>query len=310
MMVVTLPRRVWIAVLLAAICPGLGHLYVGLLGPAVFFGVAIPAVMATRMAVGAFVPSILFASTLLGLAMVAALWLGQAVHAGLLARDAGRTYSLTRLNRVWVYLLFYAGSWVAGQAIGIPLREFLIEPFFIPASSMAPNLLEGDHVFVVKAGPASNWGRGDVVVYQVDSGRRFVKRVVALEGDSVALAAKTLTVDNRSLASSPCDPAQVEVTEDFGQGPRTRAFACLHETNAQGRTYRVLYAAGLDSPAHGPSTVGRDEVFLLGDHRDNSEDSRFMPPTRRSDVVGRAAIIWFSYTRQDGLRWTRMGTRL
>jgi signal peptidase I len=305
------PRKPWLAVLLALVCPGLGHVYLGRLRVAVVIALVYPTVMSSRILFGALVPPLFFASAMLGIAMSALFWLLQAGWAGFQARSAGLRYTMTPLNRVWVYLLFWALSYVPSSLIGLPLRAFVAEPFRMPSSSMAPGLIEGDQFFVLKLGPGAKWGIGDVVVYPVADGKTFIKRVAGLGGDSVYLDGQTLRVNDRVFPTTRCEPPELEVVEHWpGREPHTSRLSCFEETANPGRTYRVLYDSSDQGRRSEPVTVGKDDVFLLGDNRDNSEDSRFMPATRRSEIIGRAAVIWFSYSAEDGIRWSRMGTRL
>ncbi|MBL9037362.1 MAG: signal peptidase I, partial [Archangium sp.] len=60
-------------------------------------------------------------------------------------------------------------------------------------------------------------------------------------------------------------------------------------------------------PVFGALSLDAQKLFVMGDNRDNSQDSRFTGPVDAADVVGRAAIIWFSFTPEEGIRWHRMG---
>jgi signal peptidase I len=170
-------------------------------------------------------------------------------------------------------------------------RTFVAQAFKIPTGSMEDNLLVGDHLFVNKFIYAPHWNtpldrilpyrdirRGDVVVfkYPVDPQRDFIKRAVAIGGDTVEVRAKQLYVngvdevnphvvhkDPQVFPDSPALPASIRNRDNFG-----------------------------------PFVVPKGFVFCMGDNRDNSYDSRFWGPVPRSYFKGRALFIYWSYEAQ------------
>jgi signal peptidase I len=170
-------------------------------------------------------------------------------------------------------------------------RTFVAQAFKIPTGSMEDNLLVGDHLFVNKFIYAPHWNtpldrilpyrdirRGDVVVfkYPVDPERDFIKRAVAIGGDTVEVRAKRLYVngvaevnphvvhkDPQVFPDSPALPASIRNRDNFG-----------------------------------PFVVPKGFVFCMGDNRDNSYDSRFWGPVPRSYFKGRALFIYWSYEAQ------------
>ena len=208
----------------------------------------------------------------------------------------------------------YARSFFPILLIVLVIRSFLFEPFRIPSESMVPTLLTGDFIFVNKFAyglrlPVINTKivgigepeRGDVVVFRLPSDPHvnYVKRVVGLPGDVVDYhpANKRITING--------EPVPIEIAGDF-EGYRDTKLGWeqlgLHR-------HRVLLMRGL-------SEGGRYEVppghyFMMGDNRDDSQDSRypqvgFVP---EGNLVGRATGIWMNWRRpsEGGPQWNRIG---
>lgn len=181
-----------------------------------------------------------------------------------------------------------------GEALAVALllalviRSFVVQAFKIPSGSMLPTLQIGDHILVNKFAygvrlPVLNTlllevgapRRGDVVVfvYPEDPAKDFIKRVVAVAGDVVEIRDKTLYINAVAVE----DP---------------------HAFFDDGRTVR-------DPPRdnYGPYTVPRDSIFVMGDNRDRSYDSRFWGPVALDQVKGKAFLIYWSW--DGGGRWVR-----
>jgi len=173
----------------------------------------------------------------------------------------------------------------------------------IPSSSMRPNLLEGDVVFVNRLAfdlkvPLTDTivahtgepQRGDVVTFSspVD-GTRLIKRLVALPGDVVEMRHEILSINGR--------PAQYDdvqqVLEPAGQGQVPALRPLEH---AGGHARRVQFIPQVDTPARnfGPVTVPPGHYMMLGDNRDNSADSRFIGFVPRNLLIGRAERVLVS----------------
>lgn len=184
------------------------------------------------------------------------------------------------------------------------VRTFVFENFKIPSGSMEDNLLIGDHLVVNKFIFAGNTGtflhrlfpyrapeRGDVVVfkYPEDPRRDFIKRCVAVGGDTVEIRRKQLFINGR---------AQEEP----------------HAVHKDPRVYDDSSAVPVSARIRdnfGPMTVPEGSIFCLGDNRDNSLDSRFWGPVPLSYVKGRAVLIYWSYEAgRDDWQWRGFGHRL
>jgi signal peptidase I len=184
------------------------------------------------------------------------------------------------------------------------VRTFVFENFKIPSGSMEDNLLIGDHLVVNKFIFAQNRDsflhrvfpyrqpeRGDVVVfkYPEDPRRDFIKRCVAVAGDTVEIRRKQLYLNGEAVD----EPRVVH------KDPRT--FDDLPTVPVSSRIRDNF----------GPLTVPDGTIFCLGDNRDNSLDSRFWGPVPLDYVKGRAVLIYWSYEAgRDDWQWRGFGHRL
>jgi signal peptidase I len=187
----------------------------------------------------------------------------------------------------------YSEAFVVALILAILVRAFLIQAFEIPSGSMEPTLLVGDHILVSKfiygvriPFTDKRWPRfreprrGDVIVfvYPVDRSKDFIKRVIAVGGDTVQIVDKKLMVNG------------VEVADTHAR----------FDSNA-------IYP-GYENPRDnlGPIKVPRDRLFVMGDNRDHSYDSRFWGFVPLRDVVGEALIIYWSSRNIIDVRFDRI----
>jgi signal peptidase I len=177
---------------------------------------------------------------------------------------------LTRLATELLILVLLAG------ALTIGLRVFVIRTFSIPSGSMEPTLMIGDRIVVDKlAYHLHAIGRADIVVFSRPAAERcagppvadLVKRVIGLPGETVSLSGGQVYINGKLLAE-PWLPASVQ--HDTLPGPSTAPYAL-----------------------HAPFTVPAHEVFVMGDNRGNSCDSRWWGPIPESSIVGKVDLrIW------------------
>ena len=179
------------------------------------------------------------------------------------------------------------------------VRTFVVQAFKIPTGSMENNLLIGDHLLVNKFVfaptmtalertllPIDPIARGDIIVFKFpqDPDRDFVKRVIGLPGETIEMRNKRVFVNGTRL-DEPYVHFLFPPAEDEGQ-----------TVDVSGLGVQVNY---------GPVQVPADHYFMMGDNRDNSEDSRFWGFMPRSYVKGKALFVYFSFG-QDGVRWSRL----
>src|SRR5215475_1509544 len=182
----------------------------------------------------------------------------------------------------------YFESIVIAVILALFIRTFVVQAFKIPTGSMENNLLIGDHLLVNKMVyapamssverallPAGTIKRGDVIVfkYPEEPDRDFIKRVIGLPGESLEVREKKVYINGK-----PLDEPYVH----FIQPPSTSSEL------AEVTSYDVR-------ERYGPVTVPADQYFMMGDNRDNSQDSRYWGFLPRELVKGKALVIYWSY---------------
>jgi signal peptidase I len=182
----------------------------------------------------------------------------------------------------------YFESIVIAVILALFIRTFVVQAFKIPTGSMEETLLIGDHLLVNKFvfGPTASAAerallpigtikRLDVLVfkYPEDPDRDFIKRVIGLPGDTVELREKKVYINGK-----PLDEPYVHFLSP-PSGPSE-----LHEVTSLDVRER-----------YGPVTVPPDHYFMMGDNRDNSQDSRYWGFLPRENIKGKSLVIYWSY---------------
>ena len=209
----------------------------------------------------------------------------QAASPPLGAETAVRTKGLVRE---------YAEVIVAAIVLALFLRSFVVQAFKIPSGSMEPTLDVGDHLMVNKfiyglrlpivnrlVVPLTKPGRGDVIVfiYPLDTSKDFIKRVMAVAGDTVEIRDKRVKVNGAFIKD-----------ESAWYDPEVQAVMLNPRDN------------------FGPVVVPLGKLFVMGDNRDHSYDSRFWGFVDLSAVRGKAFIIYWSWDSERWrVRWNRLG---
>lgn len=189
----------------------------------------------------------------------------------------------------------YAEAIIIAILIALFIRTFVVQAFKIPSGSMKPTLLVGDHLLVNKFVygvkipflrktliPVDTPERGDIVVfiYPVDRSKDFIKRVVGVAGDTITIKNKRIYING--------------APSDDGHGVHTDS---------------LIFPGSLQPRDNfGPVTVPSGHIFVMGDNRDESYDSRFWGFVELRDVLGKAFIIYWSWDSENSdVRWKRMG---
>jgi signal peptidase I len=193
----------------------------------------------------------------------------------------------------------YFESLVVAVILALFVRTWVFQAFKIPTGSMEHNLLIGDHLIVNKMIfapaltrlerailPSRAIRRGDVIVfkYPVDPERDFIKRVIGLPGDRLELHRKRVYINGK-----PIDEPYVQFLEPPSTGGPPHADDLREE--------------------YGPVTVPADQYFMMGDNRDNSQDSRYWGFLPRSYIKGEALFIYFSFEEGESVAHVLRGTR-
>jgi signal peptidase I len=200
----------------------------------------------------------------------------------LVAPRAARTKSTVRE---------YAEALFVALLLALAIRTFVVQAFKIPSGSMLPTLQIGDHILVNKfiygprlEVPMTSWSfgqlpglreprPGDVIVfvYPKERDKDFIKRIVAVAGQTVEVRGTRVLVDGR------------QVEDPHGHYEKTQ-----HQDLK-------------------PTTVPAGHVFVMGDNRDESYDSRFWGPVPMEDIKGLALVIYWSWGGENWVRWSRLG---
>jgi len=212
-------------------------------------------------------------------------------------------------------LVEYSRSLFPVIVIVLILRSFIAEPFRIPSSSMMPTVLIGDFILVSKFSyglrlPVTyteilNSGRparGDVVVfrYPPDPRQNYIKRVVGLPGDEVVYRDKVIYVNGEAVPQQP-DGRYV----GSGSGRDMTGASVLRES--LGSTPHEILQLDFRQRQEQRWVVPEGEYFVMGDNRDNSEDSRAWGFVPEGNLVGRAFVVWMSWDN-GGVEFSRIGT--
>jgi len=166
----------------------------------------------------------------------------------------------------------YAEALIIAILLALVIRTFVVQAFKIPSGSMLPTLQIGDHILVSKflhhLRPIQ---RGDIIVFKfpLDESRDFIKRVIALPGETLEIRDKQVWIDGKPL---------VEPYAVFSDGASGRP----------GERDRI-----------GPVTIPADRLFMMGDNRDHSMDSRYWGLLDIAKVRGKAFLVYFSVKSEE-----------
>ena len=195
------------------------------------------------------------------------------------------------------------------------LRSFFIEPYKIPSGSMIPTLMIGDFILVDKniygyKIPLTNITlfenedpkRGDVVVfkYPEDQSINYIKRVIGLPGDKILYKNKRLYINDSEYpllkVEHSFDPIEIADGHVFIENNLQKEYMILNQSNP---------------PFNFEYYVPSGTYFVLGDNRDNSNDSRFWGPVPEENLVGKAFFIWMFWNSDSHYSFfDRVGTKI
>jgi signal peptidase I len=258
------PRRPWLAALLTILETGLGHLYSGNLKRGLIL-----------FCISQFL-SLVFIASLIVIApnaftMILAILAGFAftvycmVDAALIARRKRENYEPAKYNRWFVYVGYIFIAWLLVQTFTyFIVSPYLVQAYKLPTGSMEPTLLVGDQILINKHFYRGREARrGEVVVFRYPPNPEVpsIKRLIGEPGDTVEIAKRTVYINGRPIMENYAqhiDPGSVY--EHFG-----------------------------------PYRVPSDQYFVMGDNRDNSQDSRFWGFVPRKNLLGKALIIYWSF---------------
>ncbi len=216
-------------------------------------------------------------------------------------------------------LVEYSRSFFPIILVVLLLRSFVVEPFRIPSASMMPTLRVGDFILVNKYAygvrlpllgteilEVGEPRRGDVVVFRFpqDPSVDYIKRVVGLPGDRIGYFNKVLYINGE-----PARQTDLGLYTGVGTG-LSLSGASLRLEQLDGVQHQILIQ-NRRRLGEGEYVVPEGHYFVMGDNRDNSNDSRFWGTVPEENLVGRAFMIWMNWdSAKGGINWERIGTKI
>ena len=203
--------------------------------------------------------------------------------------------------------------------VALFIRQFAVEAFKIPSGSMIPTLTIGDHLLVNKFiyGPRIpftdkrffEWKepqRGDIIVFKFpeDETKNFIKRIIGVPGDKIEIRKGVLLINDQPV------PIEEARTADVGAQNPVAGWPQVYDERLGQVTHRIQYLRDQSGVDFGPVLVPARSVFVMGDNRDNSQDSRVWKFVKYNKILGKALIIYWFWDGNDGrwLRWERIGS--
>jgi signal peptidase I len=216
-------------------------------------------------------------------------------------------------GRILDTVIEYSRSFFPVLLFVLIIRSFIFEPFRIPSGSMMPTLLQGDYIFVKKYTYGLRWPviekkflevsepkRGDVVVFRLPSNTsiNYIKRVVGLPGDTIVYQDHQVTVNGRLMSMAKHPDTKLD---DSG---------LIFIEQLDDREHEIRIAdLGIRS-REGVYEVAEGHYFMMGDNRDNSQDSRYIGSIPETHLVGEAVRIWMHMDGLEWPTWSRIGKKI
>ena len=203
--------------------------------------------------------------------------------------------------------------------IAVFIRTLFIQPFYIPSSSMEPNLLVGDRLFVSKYSygysrhsfpfspnfTSSRYfkkipKRGDVVVFKTPADNRtdYIKRLIGLPGDKIQIIDGEIFLNDKKIQRK-----KIQTNKTINCGERKMEAIIFRETFDNEKKYVAVYSAHGSMANTDVYLVPDEHFFFMGDNRDCSKDSRYLGSVgyvHFNNIVGKAQIIFFSNDKKRG----------
>jgi signal peptidase I len=304
------PRKPLLALLAALLMPGLGQVYNGQINKGFFvFLTFVCSVPLTALASLYLPESLLLVVLVIGVLCAIGAYGYGLVNSYRVARQLGEHYRLRSYNQAATYIAALLFGYIAINALTNYTRQHFVEAFRIPSESMMPSVMAGDFLFADKRvncpGCKHQIRHGDVVilVYPNNRTRLYIKRVIALPGDTVQITGTKVRVNGALIRAGKI--------KDLGNDTLNTLLKThiAYTEKSESGTYSVLWKNGA-SRKNVTITVPNGHVFVLGDNRDATHDSREFGTVPLIDIVGKAKQIWFSWDTNTGVRWTRLGKSL
>ena len=301
-------RWPWLAVTLSVIMTGLGHIYCGKFAKGLVLTllscILIP-VISGALSVSHSTIRIVVIITSLFISLV--VWLFAIIDSWYTARHTTDSYTLKDYNRWYVYIILILMGTGGSTQIAFNVRANLVEAFRVPASSNYPTIVPNDRILANKlAYKTADPERGDLIVFLNPENRRinYIKRVVAVAGDTVEIKGGQLyvndqklqrkilpqsTLDNIRIKNFMGEPLEGDVFEEINGGAKYKIFLSGSPHDETSSDFAKI-------------TIPKHHCFVLGDNRNNSLDSRHFGPVPLATIKGRADYLY--WPAKD---WSRFG---
>lgn len=217
-------------------------------------------------------------------------------------------------------LIDYARSFFPVLLFVWIIRSFLVQPYRVPTGSLEPTIMPGDFIAVsqfsyglrlpvlhTKIMAVGNPQHGNIALFHWPPHPKiiFVKRVIGVPGDHIVYHHKVLTING-----VVCKQKFIRKTYDYYSGPMPRPVNLMQEDLLGHKHYIWVQAYGGETQDINV-TVPAGKYFMMGDNRDDSDDSRMWGFVPDNNLIGKAMFVWMSWdTLTNSVRWKRIGTRL
>jgi signal peptidase I len=268
------PRSPLLAVLLSIFVTGLGHMYSGsFIRGMVLFAIGQLLFMIFAISMILITPNLFFMLIAVGVCIAFTVYC--AVDAASIAERKEKHYELAKYNRWYAYIGYTAVIFLIMWHWSV-----FVQAFRIPTGAMEPTLLTGNHILVNRlVYITSKPKRGDVIVFKYPNDPKvaYIKRLIGEPGDKVEMVGRTVYINDAPLKE----------------------------------TYTKYIDPNSVDGHFGPYNIPRDNYFVMGDNRDNSQDSRYWGFVPKENLLGKAQIIYWSFQLFDSAdegqtRWKRI----
>ena len=221
-------------------------------------------------------------------------------------------------------IIEYSRSFFPVLLLVFCIRSFLAQPYRVPTGSLEPTVMPGDFILVnqyhygvrfpiwdKKLMSVGEPTRGQIALfyYPVNHALTFVKRVIGLPGDHISYINKTLYINGKEQPKKFVE--SVTRLNDFGQLTTYQKY----QEDLNGIKHDIFVRSDASTGNFYNIIVPKDEYFMMGDNRDESDDSRYWGFVPEHDLVGHALFVWMSFDSNaahwyDSVRWQRIGNKL
>ena len=276
-------RKWWLAGLLSLFEPGLGQIYNGQALKGLIF-LVLPLFFLPAMFLCLISNKILY--FIIAFSFLTTVYYISAIADAIYTAHKFKTeYILKKYNKLIIYLGVITLVFILNTAIASYVKNNYVQSYKIPAASNEPTLLVGDYILTDRRVSARASERGALIIFEFpeDPKKDFIKRVVAIDGDTVEIRDKVLLINNEPIKETYA-VYDDETVFSADQNPRDN---------------------------FGPITVPENACFVLGDNRDKSYDSRFWGVVDNTKIKGIAKNIYWSWDRKKAIvRWNRIGAKV